>query len=72
LPDTTVDGHPAYTTTINYPAGMTNHVLSVYGVQGLEVDIQTSLGGTGTPVRILHGLRLLGSDRAAWTTRPLP
>lgn len=67
-----MDGHPAYTTTINYPAGMTNHVLSVYGVQGLEVDIQTSLGGTGTPVRILHGLRLLGSDRAAWTTRPLP
>lgn len=71
-PDTTVDGHPAYTSTLNHPSGVTTHLLNVYGVQGFEVDIQTSVGATGTPVRILRGLRLLGSDRAAWTTRPLP
>ncbi|MGH3373772.1 MAG: hypothetical protein ACRDP6_03440 [Actinoallomurus sp.] len=71
-PDTTVDGHPAYTSTANYPLGVTLHLLSVYGVQGFEVDIQTSVGATSTPVRILRGLRLLGPDRAAWTTRPLP
>ena len=71
VPDTTVDGHPAYSTTADFPEGTRTRLLNVYGVQGFEVDIQAPAGTAGAPVRIFHGLRLLGPDRAAWTTRPL-
>lgn len=61
-PNTTVDGRPAYG-AVRY--------LSVFDVHGLRVDIVTSANTKDEPARILRGLRLLGPDRAAWTTRPL-
>src|SRR5262249_30981800 len=68
--NTTVDGHPAARKTITIDPG-TSELLRVLDVQGFAISITTSGVGRQAPERISHGLRLLGSDRAVWTTRPV-
>lgn len=69
-PNLTVAGRPAFGTAFTDPSGVTTHLVNVFDVQGFEVDVQTSGGPGDAPARIARGLRPLGPDRAAWTTRP--
>ncbi|MCO6007151.1 hypothetical protein NE236_19395 [Actinoallomurus purpureus] len=65
--NTTVDGHPAFWKK----SGDGWEALRVIGVHGFQVRINAFKAGNGVPLRVLRGLRLLGPDRAAWTTRPV-